>query len=79
MDDGFSGITKLTYFAPNTVVDLISTVALEGISDIMSGYIASFSFGAVRHVFDGPDATDLDAEELDLGVGFHHQPGAIRR
>lgn len=43
------------------------------------GIHRQFQLGAVRHVFDGADAADLDAEELDLGVGFHHQPGAIRR
>ena len=65
----------LTYFAPNTVVVLISTRAFDGIFDIWPGSIAKLQVCLVAVEGDRFDAANLHSAQLHLGIRFHDQAG----
>ena len=75
---GRVGATSSTNFAPNTVDDAMSTPTLDGMSCSCDGSIARCRTAVPSgRVSIEDDLADLHAAHLHLGVGVHHQAGAI--
>ena len=63
--------------APNTVVARIWASTFAGMYLILSLSISSFSATGSLPPWIDDDPPDLDAAQLDLGVGLHHQARPI--